>query len=95
MRTLFATCFALSLACTAASAQDRVRPAPRPRTEVNAPDPFARLRVNGRVMVGDQAPDFALTSSTGNDVALSSMRGDWLLLRFAADRKELAELAPM
>ena len=46
-------------------------------------------------MVGDPAPDFDLTSSSGNDVVLSSLRGDWLLLRFADDRRELAEMAPM
>ena len=95
MRTLVATCFALSLLFTVAGAQERVRPAPKARTDVNAPDPFTRLRVSGRVMVGDRAPDFELTSSNGNDVALSSMRGDWLLVRFAEDRKELAESAPM
>lgn len=95
MKTLVTTCFALSLVVTAAGAQDRARPASRPRAEANAPDPFSRLRVSGRVMVGDTAPDFDLTSSTGDDVVLSSMRGDWLLLRFADDRRELAEMAPM
>jgi peroxiredoxin len=95
MKTFVALCFALSLATAVAGAQDRVRPTGRPRSDVTVPDPFARLRVNGHVMVGDPAPDFALTSSSGNDVALSSLRGDWLLLRFADDRKEFADLAPM
>lgn len=94
MRTLVVLCWALSLA-SAAAAQERVHPAARTRTETSVSDPFARSRVHGNVMVGVAAPDFELTSSTGSDVALSRLRGDWLLLRFADDRQELAGQAGM
>jgi thioredoxin-dependent peroxiredoxin len=94
MRTLVLLCWALSLA-SAAVAQERVHPAARTRTDASVPDPFARSRVHGMVRVGDPAPDFELTSSTGDDVTLSRLRGDWLLLRFADDRQELADQAGM
>ena len=96
MRNLFLLCVALSLACTAAGAQERPRPASgRSRAEAAVLDPFSRLRVTGHVLVGDSAPDFELTSSAGGDVWLSRLRGDWLVLCFADDRQELAELGPM
>lgn len=96
MRTLIVLCFALSLV-SVAGAQERVRPSSgaKPRVDANAPDPFSRVRVSGRVMVGDHAPNFELTSSDGHDVALNKLRGDWLLLRFADGRAEFADLAPM
>jgi hypothetical protein len=94
MKTLVVLCWALSLA-SAAAAQERVHPAARTRTDASVPDPFARSRVHGMVRVGDPAPDFELTSSTGGDVTLSRLRGDWLLLRFADDRQELANQAGM
>ena len=94
MRILVLLCWALSLA-SAAAAQERVHPAARTRTDASVPDPFARSRVHGMVRVGDPAPDFELTSSTGGDVILSRLRGDWLLLRFADDRQELADQAGM
>jgi peroxiredoxin Q/BCP len=92
MRTLVVLCWVLSLA-SAAGAQERVPPAARTRTDAAVPDPFARSGVHGRVMVGEPAPDFELTSSAGDDVTLSRLRGDWLVLRFADDRQELANQA--
>ena len=97
MRTFLVVCVALSILSTPARAQDRSQtPSPsKPRADASTPDPFVRGRVTGRVMVGEPAPDFELTSSAGRDVALSRMRGDWLLLRFAGDRQELTALAPL
>ena len=94
MRTFIVLCWALSLA-SAAAAQERVHPAARTRTDAAVSDPYTRLRVHGSVMVGELAPDFELTSSTGSDVTLSRLRGDWLLLRFVDDRQELADQARM
>lgn len=96
MRRFLVVCVALSLLPALAGAQDRPRStSSKPRVDATAPDPFARGRVTGRVIVGEPAPDFELTSSEGRDIALSHMRGDWLLLRFASDREELAALGPL
>jgi peroxiredoxin len=97
MKTLVIMCLALSFAFTAAGAQERARSSnvKARRADARAPDPFSRSRINGHVMVGDPAPDFDLTSSAGGDVVLSRLRGEWLLLRFADDRQELANLGGM
>jgi peroxiredoxin len=46
--------------------------------------------VEGRVLVGDVAPDFDLTSSRDRVIRLSKQRGDWVLLVFAPDRDDFA-----
>ena len=48
-----------------------------------------QLRVAGNVYVGDLAPDFMLTSSRLKDVRLSEYRGNWVVLRFVSERREL------
>jgi len=98
MKALVLIGLGLACACSLALAQERPKtPAGgrTPPTDVNANLPFTRLRVSGHVSVGESAPDFALTSSTGREVVLSRLRGDWVLLCFAAGRAEFAGLDSM
>jgi peroxiredoxin len=85
----------LVLAPAWALAQERPRPPSNTRTRADATlhDKLSRHRLVGRVWVGESAPDFDLTSSSGRDITLSSLRGDWLLIRFADHREEFAEYA--
>ncbi|HEY3217270.1 MAG TPA: peroxiredoxin family protein [Candidatus Eisenbacteria bacterium] len=57
-----------------------------------AQKPVGQLRAIGHVYVGERAPDFELTSSRGRSVVLSKLRGDWVLLNFAEDRRRFSEL---
>jgi len=54
--------------------------------------PLSQLHMSGRVYVGERAPDFDLRSSRGRSVVLSKLRGDWVLLVFADERRRFADL---
>jgi len=68
---------------------------PRPNLTPTAPGsnlPHTQIRISGRVYVGELAPDFTLTSAGGREVALSHLRGHWVLLHFVPDRRDFAVL---
>lgn len=61
----------------------------QPPKRVTAQDlALGRLRVTGRVHVGETVPDFTAVSSSGREVTISRLRGDWLVLLFAAARED-------
>jgi peroxiredoxin len=72
--------------------QDAPKAAPTSsRSTTSAPTgAHATLTVEGRVLVGDVAPDFDLASSRDRVIRLSKQRGDWVLLVFAPDRDDFA-----
>jgi peroxiredoxin Q/BCP len=66
-----------------------------PRTETGNQGqemPHGQLRVTGQVHVGDGAPDFTAPSSSGREVTLSRLKGDWIVLVFAENREDFAAL---
>jgi peroxiredoxin len=70
----------------------QTEPKSRPPTATAPPEgsvraPAGRLRISGRVDVGETAPGFELTNAYGERVKLSRYRGDQVLLAFA-DRRE-------
>lgn len=69
---------------------------PRPQLSPTAPSsatvPTTQLRMEGNVYVGELAPDFTLTSAGGREMALSHLRGHWVLLHFVPDRRDFAAL---
>jgi len=73
--------------------QSELKTPPTPsRSTTPAPtSTHAALTVEGRVLVGDVAPDFDLTSSRDRQVRLSRQRGDWVLLVFASDRDDFTD----
>lgn len=95
MRTLvISAMLVLALACMA-QAQDDPKTPPRPMPpggESNTGPPRSKVRIYGRVYVGDPAPDFSLWGSRDRELRLSSLRGGWVLLSFGSSRQELAEL---
>lgn len=98
MKAVVLTLLTLACTCVPASAQEGPKTATGgrlPRREATPDVPLTRFKVSGQVAVGESAPDFELTSSTGHDVALSRLRGDWVMLRFAKDRREFADLGSM
>lgn len=54
--------------------------------------PSGQLGVSGRVFVGERAPDFELSGSSGHARKLSQLRGDWVLLVFTERKEQLAAL---
>ena len=52
--------------------------------------PLGQLRVTGRVHVGEGAPDFTAPSSSGREVTLSRLKGNWLVLVFSENREDYA-----
>src|SRR5262249_37303843 len=62
----------------------------RPGTVGNAP--VSQLRINGRIYVGERAPDFSLWSSRDRELKLSRTRGDWVVLCFGNRREDLGAL---
>lgn len=78
------------------------RPLVRPAQPPTSATPRLPARIDGRVYVGQRAPDFILDGSGGVPVRLASRRGGWLLLLFAGDRAPLgrqgaldAEMKPL
>ena len=94
MKTFALTSLALLCASALALAQDEPKtPTGKPTSaEESSRMPVGQLRVSGRVYVGEPAPDFELTSSSGRQVSLSRLKGNWVLLHFADDRKAFAGL---
>jgi peroxiredoxin len=77
----------------AVHAQKDSRPTPppaQPGDKVSSPRKPAAIE--GRVHIGDPASDFTLDSSTGTQVRLSRLRGDWIVLVFADRGDSLADL---
>ena len=54
--------------------------------------PVGQLRVAGVVHVGQSAPDFTVMSSSGRELTLSRLKGDWLVLVFSENREDFAAL---
>src|SRR5262245_63919407 len=72
--------------------EDKVPP-PSLSPEVGSKDiPVGQLRVTGTVHVGQSAPDFTMVSSSGRELTLSRLKGDWLVLVFAENREDFAAL---
>lgn len=67
-------------------------PPPTMEREGASRAPHAQLGMNGRVYIGDLAPDFELDGSRGAPVRLSRLRGDWLLLVFTDRRDQFLTL---
>lgn len=66
---------------------------PRPEAGSQGLDvPVGQLRVTGQVHVGEGAPDFTAPSSSGRDVSLSRLKGDWIMLVFAENREDFGSL---
>lgn len=90
----FAVCVLLFVAApvTAQPNLDKV-PTPSPG---NVPGtqalPTGQLRVAGTVHIGQAAPDFTMISSSGRELTLSRLKGDWLVLVFAENREDFAAL---
>lgn len=90
----FAVCLLLCVAATAAAQSnlDKV-PTPSQGTESGSQAiPVGQLRLSGTVHVGEAAPDFTVTSSSGRELSLSRLKGDWLVLVFAESREDFAPL---
>jgi len=94
MRVLAPSLLILACACLPALAQEIPKGTPpRPsRPEARAPLQPTRPRLSANIVVGEKPPNFELHTSRGRDLALSSLRGEWVLLRFARDRRELRPL---
>ncbi|NOT34178.1 MAG: redoxin domain-containing protein [Candidatus Eisenbacteria bacterium] len=70
-------------------------PAPTANARPLEPGPRGKLSVVGRVDVGDVAPDFELSGTRGGPVAISRLRGDWVLLVFARRLAEFDDFSPV
>lgn len=95
----FACLVAVSLAVTpiamAQSSAPKSTPAPT-RQEPGSQSrdlPLGQLRVTGRVHVGDGVPDFTAHSTSGREVTLSRLRGNWLVLVFSENREDYVPFA--
>ena len=56
-------------------------------------EPRATLDMAGKVGPGQPAPDFELDGSRGSPVRLSSLRGGWVMLAFAATRESVGVIS--
>jgi len=96
MRRMFAlSAVILCLGWAWASAQEPAKGGAPPRSSQSTPTTelsLPQLKMSGQIYVGELAPDFALTSSTGRELALSRLRGEWVLLHFVPDRRDFAIL---
>src|SRR5262245_2729909 len=82
------------LASTAgATGEPKAPPGTRGSSGSGTSGPGGQMRIAGRLYVGDPAPDFELPSSRDRQVTLSHQKGDWLLMVFASDRDDLAEVS--
>jgi peroxiredoxin len=50
--------------------------------------PLGQVRVTGQVHVGETPADFTVASTSGREVTLSRLKGDWIVLVFVEDREE-------
>jgi peroxiredoxin len=77
------------LALAQSSEPKSAQPVAPSQTDANPRDlPVGQMRVAGQVHVGETAPDFTTTSTSGREVTLSHLRGDWLLLVFTENRED-------
>lgn len=92
--TVQAVLFMLALAAPALAQENPKSPTPPPAFDRESASraPHAQLGMNGRVYIGDLAPDFELDGSRGAPVRLSRLRGDWLLLVFTDRRDQFLTL---
>jgi mycoredoxin-dependent peroxiredoxin len=71
----------------------RTVPSPNPASP-GIPSPYPNtVNVAGDAFVGELAPDFELDGSKGAPVRLSRLRGDWVVMVFAARRAQFQDLA--
>jgi len=79
----------------AADVPNKSQPRPQSQLTPTGPSstvPTSQLRLDGNVYVGEFAPDFTLTSAGGRELALSHLRGHWVLLHFVPDRRDFSAL---
>ena len=96
MRTFVWVVLMLCLAATAV-AQNEPKSTPSQPSTNSTPigAPGTTLGLGGKVAIGDQAPSFSLTSASGHERTLKSLRGDWVVLVFATDKREFAAFRKM
>jgi peroxiredoxin Q/BCP len=88
----FVVCLLL-LSATPALAETRDKTPPSRRAESGDRElPLGQLRLMGTVHVGESAPDFTATATSGRELTLSRLRGDWLVLVFAENREDFGAL---
>jgi len=95
VKTFIVLCLiSCAAAAQAQSTQSKTStPPPAPGAAAPAGDlPLGQLRVIGSVHLGEVAPDFTTVSSSGRELTLSRLKGDWLVLVFAQDREDFAPL---
>lgn len=87
---LFSALFALAPAALAQSSAPKGSPPPV-RQDPSSQErdmPLGQLRVTGQVHIGERAADFTAPSSSGREVTLSRLRGNWMVLVFAENRED-------
>src|SRR5262245_44130191 len=92
MRTFVLLCLLLIAVPVAAQTRDEAPPPPVRPEAGTSEMPLGQLRVVGTVHVGDVAPDFTTASTTGRDLTLSHLKGDWVLLVFSQEREDFSQL---
>ncbi len=89
----FVVVLLLCLAPLAAAASSRDTPPPPSRPEASPQEmPLGQLRVAGTIHLGQTAPDFTAVSTSGRELTLSRLKGDWLVLVFAPNREDFGAL---
>jgi peroxiredoxin Q/BCP len=91
----FVFCLLLWIPIPAAAQTSREKtPPPAARSDASAQEmAIGQLRLTGTIHVGDRAPDFTATSSSGRELTLSRLKGDWLVLVFAANREDFEAMS--
>jgi peroxiredoxin Q/BCP len=93
VKTFVVLSILLCIVAPALAETDREQSPPAPSREGAATEvPTGQLRLIGTVHVGEHAPDFTAASTSGRELTLSRMKGDWLVLVFAESREEFTGL---
>lgn len=93
MKTFVALLMLWTVAPGLAQTTREEAPAPPVRPESQPQDvPLGQLRPTGTVHVGESAPDFTTVSTSGRELTLSRLKGDWLVLVFAENREDFGVL---
>ena len=101
MHRAFVSSMWLVVACLAGAALAQTEfkpnhgPAAPPQTAVPSNAAQGPGRVTTRVVIGDKAPDFELTTLDGKPLRLSSLRGRWVMVWFVENRDSLAGVQPL